>query len=365
MSSKYNSHRFCSMNLLCLYVSSIQTFLHEYLSERTVAETSSFNSTQTKPTKKTSTIQLLTPPLFRTPPPSPFKTSTTPPFIFISMICTRCLLQRRAAANATSLLHPPTLLAISSRSYSLRPLCFSPLSSRRLSRYLSSFSSPLRQETITITTAATTTTTTTAAAPSSSPPFSTPFTPGNTPSSGSGSPATTTAANTPPQKQHPRSKTPAGVPLKGLGYLKNQETPKAWADDEYPEWLWGLLNSSNEGGEQEGIGSGAAGGKGDFYCEFFKFVGVFIFFFGVLGVVVWGFSPQTQHGSCVCLMNPLTPSINQSINQYSFLPKYPSLHALFLLLILLLLLVTATNPFPSSKLLTKLPFQQNPKNNAA
>lgn len=64
--------------------------------------------------------------------------------------------------------------------------------------------------------------------------------------------------------------------------MKNQEQPKAWADDEYPEWLWGLLDSKKEDGGGEGSGSGSGGGVGgkgfgDAYCElilwnfFFRF----------------------------------------------------------------------------------------------
>lgn len=44
--------------------------------------------------------------------------------------------------------------------------------------------------------------------------------------------------------------------LKGLGYIKGQESPVAREDSEYPEWLWGLLDQrrgeGSEGVEDEG-----------------------------------------------------------------------------------------------------------------
>ncbi|KAJ4288081.1 hypothetical protein N0V90_012098 [Kalmusia sp. IMI 367209] len=51
-----------------------------------------------------------------------------------------------------------------------------------------------------------------------------------------------------------RSSVPAGTPLKGLNFLKDRQDPLALADDEYPEWLWGILE------QQEKKGEGAAAG---------------------------------------------------------------------------------------------------------
>ena len=164
-----------------------------------------------------------------------FKSLRTSSYKFFSpMIRTRCL-QRRAA---DALLQTPLPIP-----RPRHPLFFT-------LRYLSS-SSPRRtsSETTPPSDAAT-------LSPSPSPPFSTPFTPQPAPSSTS----TTSPADTP--QKHPRSKTPAGTPLKGLSWLKNQEPPKAWADDEYPEWLWSLLDAKKKK-EAEGAGEGT----GDFFCE--------------------------------------------------------------------------------------------------
>lgn len=45
---------------------------------------------------------------------------------------------------------------------------------------------------------------------------------------------------------------PAGAPLRGLGYIKGQEAPLAREDDEYPSWLWGLLNTGKEESDPSG-----------------------------------------------------------------------------------------------------------------
>ncbi|KAJ9085293.1 hypothetical protein DSO57_1015497 [Entomophthora muscae] len=39
----------------------------------------------------------------------------------------------------------------------------------------------------------------------------------------------------------PTSSVPHGQVLKGINYLKTQTDPIAKADEEYPEWLWTLL----------------------------------------------------------------------------------------------------------------------------
>ncbi|KAF2634341.1 hypothetical protein P280DRAFT_278232 [Massarina eburnea CBS 473.64] len=51
-----------------------------------------------------------------------------------------------------------------------------------------------------------------------------------------------------------RSAVPAGTPLKGLNFLKDKTDPVAMADEEYPEWLWSILD------RQEKKGEGAAAG---------------------------------------------------------------------------------------------------------
>jgi large subunit ribosomal protein L54 len=43
------------------------------------------------------------------------------------------------------------------------------------------------------------------------------------------------------------------MPLKGLGYFKGKDPPMAMEDNEYPDWLWGLLDSvkkASKGGEE-------------------------------------------------------------------------------------------------------------------
>ena len=45
---------------------------------------------------------------------------------------------------------------------------------------------------------------------------------------------------------------PAGAPLRGLGYVKGQEAPLAREDDEYPNWLWGLLSAGQEEKDSSG-----------------------------------------------------------------------------------------------------------------
>lgn len=65
----------------------------------------------------------------------------------------------------------------------------------------------------------------------------------------------------PAEKKAPivRSSVPAGTPLKGLNFLKDRQDPVALADDEYPEWLWTILERQEKKGE-----SAAAG---DLFCK--------------------------------------------------------------------------------------------------
>ena len=61
-------------------------------------------------------------------------------------------------------------------------------------------------------------------------------------------PASVTKANKPPKKA-PKvlSRIPGGTELRGLGYIKAQPTILAKEDDEYPPWLWTLLDQPKQG----------------------------------------------------------------------------------------------------------------------
>ena len=82
-------------------------------------------------------------------------------------------------------------------------------------------------------------------------PFSTPTTPA--PSQTSDIPPTTDSftdtpsASTSPARQRVKSSLTAGAPLRGLDYLKNKDPPLAREDDQYPDWLWTLLDKPSEG----------------------------------------------------------------------------------------------------------------------
>ncbi|KAL3417513.1 54S ribosomal protein L37, mitochondrial [Phlyctema vagabunda] len=72
-------------------------------------------------------------------------------------------------------------------------------------------------------------------------------------------PATPKLAPAPPKAKSktvlPVSKTPAGVPLKGLNYLKGRDDPVALPEEEYPEWLWHCLDvKKSEGALDESMG---------------------------------------------------------------------------------------------------------------
>jgi len=49
-----------------------------------------------------------------------------------------------------------------------------------------------------------------------------------------------------------KSSIPAGVPLKGLNFLKNAQDPVALPDDEYPAWLWTVLDRKEKKDESGG-----------------------------------------------------------------------------------------------------------------
>jgi large subunit ribosomal protein L54 len=57
-----------------------------------------------------------------------------------------------------------------------------------------------------------------------------------------------------------KSSIAAGTPLKGLNFEKNKQDPVALPDDEYPEWLWTILQ------RQEKTAEGA--GMGDLFCMY-------------------------------------------------------------------------------------------------
>ncbi|PVI08198.1 hypothetical protein DM02DRAFT_501851, partial [Periconia macrospinosa] len=72
-------------------------------------------------------------------------------------------------------------------------------------------------------------------------PFSAPLTP-------SGSPQDKKNAHAVAEKKvHPlvRSSVPAGTPLKGLNFFKDKSDPVAMADEEYPDWLWTILDKKD------------------------------------------------------------------------------------------------------------------------
>ena len=85
-------------------------------------------------------------------------------------------------------------------------------------------------------------------------PFSAPLTPTPSPA------LEKTAAKVAEKKAAPlvRSSVPAGTPLKGLNFEKAKQDPVAKADDEYPAWLWTILQRQEDKGE--------VGVLGDLFC---------------------------------------------------------------------------------------------------
>lgn len=51
----------------------------------------------------------------------------------------------------------------------------------------------------------------------------------------------------PPGAERIASTAPVGTRLSGLSYVKNKRDPVAMDDSEYPDWLWGLLDSKSAG----------------------------------------------------------------------------------------------------------------------
>ncbi|OAV93424.1 hypothetical protein PTTG_27343 [Puccinia triticina 1-1 BBBD Race 1] len=53
------------------------------------------------------------------------------------------------------------------------------------------------------------------------------------------------------KKTVPVSTIPAGSPIKGLAYIKGESDPIAKADEEYPSWLWTLLEPNMGAGNTD------------------------------------------------------------------------------------------------------------------
>ncbi|OSS49857.1 hypothetical protein B5807_05858 [Epicoccum nigrum] len=87
-------------------------------------------------------------------------------------------------------------------------------------------------------------------------PFSAPLTPAPSPA------LEKSAAKVAEKKAAPlvKSSVPAGTPLKGLNFEKNKQDPVAKADDEYPSWLWTILQRQEDKGD--------VGAVGDLFCTY-------------------------------------------------------------------------------------------------
>ncbi|ORX52419.1 hypothetical protein DM01DRAFT_1288827 [Hesseltinella vesiculosa] len=55
---------------------------------------------------------------------------------------------------------------------------------------------------------------------------------------------TTLGTSTQPSRK--ASSTPAGTVLKGINFLKDGKDPVALEDDQYPMWLWDLLDEKKQ-----------------------------------------------------------------------------------------------------------------------
>ncbi|KAK6432045.1 hypothetical protein LTR95_011788 [Oleoguttula sp. CCFEE 5521] len=58
------------------------------------------------------------------------------------------------------------------------------------------------------------------------------------------------------------SSVPAGTLLKGLNYIKGKQDPVALEDQEYPEWLWSVLEKA-----QKSDGAAAGGDENDLFSK--------------------------------------------------------------------------------------------------
>jgi large subunit ribosomal protein L54 len=59
-----------------------------------------------------------------------------------------------------------------------------------------------------------------------------------------------------------KSSIAAGTPLKGLNFEKNKQDPVALPDDEYPAWLWTILQRQEKTAE--------SAGQGDLFCTLYS-----------------------------------------------------------------------------------------------
>ncbi|KAI9848375.1 MAG: hypothetical protein M1838_000531 [Thelocarpon superellum] len=67
----------------------------------------------------------------------------------------------------------------------------------------------------------------------------------------------------------PISSVPAGVPLKGLSYLKNKPDPVAEEESAYPAWLWRCLEPEGSADAKGGLvaADGSGAGEGDLFSK--------------------------------------------------------------------------------------------------
>ncbi len=68
--------------------------------------------------------------------------------------------------------------------------------------------------------------------------------------------------------QKRKSGTKAGTILRGLGYIRGKESILAKPDGEYPDWLWGILDTTSSPSSKSGKVGEGVDGEGDFFCKF-------------------------------------------------------------------------------------------------
>ena len=177
-----------------------------------------------------------------------------------TMICTRCL--TRLSRRTTTIPTTTTATATATATLARRP-----------------YSTPTTTETSTTATPRSASGSPSATSkPAVAQPFSTPLTP-------AGSKTTSSKPTTSAPKI--QSSVPAGTVLKGLNFYKDKQDPVAMSDEEYPAWLWGVLDKSSGGKGAEGAGVD----EGDLYGEFLFLKFSFLRFDGFLGLggagLVW------------------------------------------------------------------------------
>jgi large subunit ribosomal protein L54 len=91
-----------------------------------------------------------------------------------------------------------------------------------------------------------------AAPTTATPPLTNPLSTGGGAASSSG--AAADAASILRTPAPPKSSCLPGTPLEGLNFLKDRQDPVALPDDEYPDWLWTILER-----EEKEVGTGDAG----------------------------------------------------------------------------------------------------------